>query len=210
MRLPPAGRQDARSQAGFTLLEILVVLVVVGLLMTGLSKGVLLGVSAVERQSRALGDRAELDAIDRTLRDLITHINPGGGRSQIQIEGKSDRFRFQSRLPGPIAVITRRADMTLLVDDQKRLVLRWRPLLHETALADPPDPTDTVLLDNVEKLDIAYWAPDDGGNEAEGWRDEWTVPYVPFLVRLRLTFPKDDRRHWPEILVAPLLEQPGG
>jgi len=217
---PPMGRRgeersgrrgEGRAPPGFTLLEILVVLVVLGLLMTGLTKGVQLGLQAMDRQSVALGDRAELDAVDRTLRDLVTHIDPGGGRTQMQIEGKTDSFHFISRLPRAVALLTRRADMTLLVDDKQRLVLRWKPALHEISFDDnPPDPTDTVLLDKVDKLEIAYWAPDDGGGQPAGWHDDWNSPYLPFLVRLRISFPDGDRRHWPAILVAPLLEQPGG
>jgi|HubBroStandDraft_1064217.scaffolds.fasta_scaffold00150_34 general secretion pathway protein J len=199
-----------RRAAGFTLLEILVVLGVFGLLMTGLARGVQLGIRAVDRQSVALDERAELDAVDRTLRDLVTHIDPGAGRNPIHIEGRSDHFRFQSRLPTAVALLTRHADMTLLVDDKQRLVLRWRPVLHETSFVDPPDPTDTVLLDKVAKVEFAYWAPDDGSGQPPGWRDDWPAPYLPFIIRLRVTFPEGDRRHWPAIMVAPLLEQPGG
>jgi general secretion pathway protein J len=199
-----------RRDAGFTLLEILVVLVVIGLMIVGLTQGVRLGLQAVDRQSTALAVRADLDGVDRVLRDLVTHIDPGGGRSPVMVEGAKDQFHFISRLPGPVALLTRRSEMTLLVDDDHRLVLRWRPALHETSFVDPPDPTDTVLLDKVDKIEFSYWAPDDGSNEGPGWREEWNSPYVPFVVKIHIDFPEGDRRHWPDILVAPLLEQPGG
>ena len=196
--------------AGFTLLEILVVLVVLGLLMAGLSKGVQLGIQAMEHQSVALGERAELDAIDRTLRDIVTHIDPGSGRNPTRLDGKADHMQFQSRLPSAVALDTRRADMTLLIDERKRLVLRWKPARHETSIGDPVAPADTVLLDQVEKLEIAYWSPEDGSGQTPGWRDEWQAPYLPFIIRVRLTFPEGDRRRWPEMLASPLLEAPGG
>ena len=200
----------AESPAGFTLLEILVAMVVLALMMVGLTQGVHLGIKAVDRQAAALGVRADLDGVDRVLRDLITHIDPGGGRSPVQIEGDQEHFHFISRLPSAVALLTRRADMTLLVDDDHRLVLRWRPALHETSFVDPPDPTDTVLLDHVDKVEFAYWAPDDGSNQPAGWRDEWNSPYLPFVVRIKISFPDGDKRHFPDILVSPLLEQPGG
>jgi general secretion pathway protein J len=204
------GAAGAAQPRGFTLLEVLVVLVVLGLMMAGLTQGVRLGVKAVDRQSAALDERAELDAVDRTVRGLVTHIDPGGGRTPIQIDGKTDQFHFISRLPDAAALNTHRADMTLLVDDKQRLILRWFPALHETSFADPPDPTDTVLIENVDKAEFAYWAPADGPNDQAGWHDEWTAPFLPYIVRLRLTFSDGDKRHWPDILVAPLLEQPGG
>lgn len=194
---------------GFTLLEILVALAVFGLLMTGLVRGVQLGLRALDQQNTALGDRAELDATDRAIRDLVTHIDPGIGRNPMMIDGRSDRFHFQSRLPAAISVLTRHAEMTLLVDDRHRLVLRWKPSPHETPFGAPPSDTDTVLLDKIDRIEIAYWAPRDGDGQPRGWRDEWDTPYLPSLVRIRLTFPDGDRRHWPEILVAPLLDQRG-
>ena len=205
--LPRCRRGDI---AGFTLLEVLVAMVVLGLMMAGLTQGVRLGIRSVARQAQSLDERADMDGVDRVLRDLITHIEPGGGRTPVQIEGDQEQFHFISRLPSAVALLTRRADMTLLVDDGHRLVLRWRPALHETSFVDPPEPTDTPLLDKVDKVEFAYWAPDDGSNQPAGWRDEWNSPYLPFVVRLKISFPDGDKRHFPTILVSPLLEQPGG
>lgn len=199
-----------RRPGGFTLMEILVVLIVLGLMMAGLTQGLRLGVKALDRQNVALDERAELDAIDRTVRDLVTHIDPGGGRTPVQIDGKADQFHFIGRLPAAAALKTRRADMTILLDDQQRLILRWFPALHETTFGDPPEPIDTVLIDNVDKVQFAYWSPDDSGSEPAGWHDEWNTPFLPYIVRMRLTFPEGDRRHWPDMVMAPLLEQPGG
>lgn len=201
----PAGRA-----AGFTLLEILVVLVVLGFLMVGMSKGVALGIQAVDRQSKALEQRADLDAIDRTLRDMLVHIDPGTGRNPVHFEGDAHETKFASRLPRAVALDTRRANMALLVDDEKRLILRWSLIRHETPLSDPPEPKDTVLLDHVDKVEFAYWGPDDGSGMPAGWRDEWKSPYLPFIIRVRVTFAEGDKRHWPAILAAPILEAPGG
>jgi general secretion pathway protein J len=205
----PAPRAAGR-EAGFTLLEVMVVLVVLGFLMVGMSKGVTLGIQAVDRQSKALEQRADLDAIDRSLRDLLIHIDPGTGRNPVHFEGDAHEAKFASRLPRAVALDTRRANMTLLVDDDKRLILRWSLIRHETPLVDPPAPKDTVLLDHVDKVEFSYWGPDDGSGMPAGWRDDWKSPYLPFIIRIRLTFPEGDKRHWPAILAAPILEAPGG
>jgi general secretion pathway protein J len=195
---------------GFTLLEILVALVVLGLLMTGLSEGLRLGLKSWDRQNTAIQARAELDAIDRVLRNILTHLSPGTGRGALGIEGKVDKFQFQSELPSAVALITRRADMALELDDRKRLVLRWRPHLHETPIGDPPPETETVLLEGVQKLEISYWSLGEGNGQPPGWQNDWSAAYLPSLIKLRLSFPKGDGRHWPDIVIAPLLEQPGG
>jgi prepilin-type N-terminal cleavage/methylation domain-containing protein len=63
------GRAVAR-QGGFTLLEMLVVVAVLGFLMIGLTQGVRTGLTLWEAQSRRMGETAELDAAARVLRAL--------------------------------------------------------------------------------------------------------------------------------------------
>ncbi|HVJ51944.1 MAG TPA: prepilin-type N-terminal cleavage/methylation domain-containing protein [Aliidongia sp.] len=202
-----------RGEKGFTLLELLVALAVLGLLMAGLVQGVRLGIVAWNRQSSLLQSRSELDATDRVLRQLLTRIDPGTGRGPIRIEGNAHQLDFRSELPTAVATSTRRADMSLLVDDRNRLILRWKPYFHENELGTGGKETDTVLLDHVEQLNLSYWGGQDNGGagaQSLGWITEWTTSFVPPLIKLQVKFPDGDRRHWPDIVVAPLLEQPGG
>ena len=61
-------------QSGFTLLEMLVVVIVLGLLMVGLTQGVRAGMALWGAQQRRVGETAELDASARVLRILLTGI----------------------------------------------------------------------------------------------------------------------------------------
>ena len=68
-------------QSGFTLLEMLVVLVVLGFLMVGLTQGVRAGLTMWGAQTRRVGETADLDAGARVLRRLlggISLLSPGG------------------------------------------------------------------------------------------------------------------------------------
>src|SRR5271170_7447617 len=71
----PASRpQMAKGQAGFTLLEMIVALVVLGFLMIGLTEGSRFGFRAWKHQADMIADHDQMDAVDRTLRQLLTHV----------------------------------------------------------------------------------------------------------------------------------------
>lgn len=205
---PPRPRPGSApaGAAGFTLLEVLVALVVLGLLMVGLTQGAQLGLSAWIRQDRAIAARAELDAVDRALRRLIGRADPGTTAEPLGITGAGAGLRFVSELPeGAALLANRRAEMALLIAPGRRLVLRWAPYLHARHLGPPPPPQDVELLRGVARLELSYLPPDGGA-----WQASWTDHTLPALVRLRLIFGEDDARRWPDIVVAPMLGQPGG
>ena len=64
-------RIKAAAQAGFTLLEIMVALVVFGILVAGLAQGVQFGLRAWNGQTALIAQRGDMDAGDRALRGLI-------------------------------------------------------------------------------------------------------------------------------------------
>ena len=195
----------SQREAGFSLLEVLVALTVLGFLMVGLSQGVRFGLLAWERQSRLIGARSELDAVDRLLRRLIEQMDPGTARDPPRMAGTARDVAFRSDLgpaAGPLGV--RDADVQLVAEGG-RLLLRWRPHLHATLFATPPPPTETELLRGVAEIEIGYWS-----GAPPAWRAEHRERTLPRLVRLRVRFVEGDRRRWPDIVAAPLRERPPG
>jgi general secretion pathway protein J len=63
-----------RRQSGFTLLEMLVALVVLGFLMVGLTQGLRAGLTMWGAQTRRVGETADLDAGARVLRRILGGI----------------------------------------------------------------------------------------------------------------------------------------
>jgi general secretion pathway protein J len=187
-----------RGEAGFTLLELMVALVVLGFLMVGLTEGSRFGFRAWKHQGDTIADHDQMDAIDRTLRQLLT---------QVQMRGAADpgELAFTGTLPAAVATGTRRADMELMIDKDHQLVLQWTPHRHETPLGPPATPTTTVLLRGVGRMDIAYWHGADPSNNSDqtGWDDQASASETPKLIKLTIQFPPGDRRNWPPIVVAP-------
>ena len=193
-------------QGGFTLLEMLVVVTVLGFLIIGLTQGVRTGLTLWEAQSRRVGETAELDAAARILRTLLSGIAPppsfgpaiGGGGGE-ELKGAAGSLAFIGDLPTGLGT-TRRANIRLeLVQD--RLVLRWTPHRHEASTGPAPEPVETELIRGVKRLEFAYWGSS-SPNQPAGWQAQWDSYNVPELVRVRLGFAKGDRRRWPDLIAA--------
>ena len=187
------------SDAGFTLLEILVALVVLGFLMAGLSGGVRLGMRAWDSQARAVAAHDELDGVDRALRRLIAGIDPGDRTHKAGVSGTPGSLTMTTELP--TAADSRMADARLQVDGAGRLVLRWTPRAPGVPLAPPPPVQQAELLRGVKRLQLAYW-PDALEKDAPpGWHDTWNGRFAPALIRIRLVL--DGGRNWPDLVAAP-------
>ena len=198
-----------RSEAGFTLVELLVSLAIVAVLAAMVLAGAQLGFqTAAQARARGVGN-ASIITTQTVLRDRIEGMTPSirfeFTRPIADIRGEATRFSFFA----PASPAERPASLTryrLLRSEEGELVLF--ALADTTAGVDPYAPgqagwTPQVLLTNVERLEIAYFGslPGDG---TRAWRDSWIERGAPpQLVRIRVTFFEGDRRHWPDLVVRP-------
>jgi general secretion pathway protein J len=190
-------------QAGFTLLEILVALVVFGFLLIGLNQGLHFGLRAWNGQAAMIAKRGDLDAVDRTLRGLIGQMAPGFKIDPPNIVGRPHGFAFTTKLP-EAAGIAGLADVSLTVDRRHDFILRWTPHRHAVSLVGAPVTHDTVLLHEVARVDFAYWRNTPAGG---GWLRAWNGWRPPALVRIKFVFVNHGRRagrRWPAIVAAPM------
>ena len=134
-------RSDRDRQAGFTLLEILVALVVLGFLFIGLNQGTRTGFALWNWQTRRVGETEELDATARVLRSVLTGIPilpisaTETAPQALAITGHADRLDLVGELPTGLGA-TRQADVTFALR-AGRLVLSWAPHRHERTGAPP-------------------------------------------------------------------------
>ncbi len=189
--------------SGFTLLELLVVLAVLGSLMVGMAQVLHLGLHLWDRQQQELDAVGELDATDRALRGLIEQMDPGGQLEMSEIDGTAYALRFTTRFPAA-ATASRRAQVTLLVDPLHRLVLRWAPSPHVVSLV-AVRPTETVLLTGVDRIQISYKPRAPGA----AWQSDWQYPIPPLLVRIHIAFAPSDPRNWPDLVAMPMRTRGG-
>ncbi|WP_419730939.1 prepilin-type N-terminal cleavage/methylation domain-containing protein [Lichenicola sp.] len=213
MRPPHRSNSD---DAGFTLLEIVVALVVLGILLSTLSQGVQFGLAAFDRQDRMIQTGGRLEAADRTLRRLIEQLDPGTSTDGDSVVGAQHGLVFRS--PLRIADAAPRAnretpnlqtapepqddlaDLRLSVDPAHQLILAWLPHRHVIPAGPVPTPHREVLLTGVDQIDVSYFS-------AGVWHTRWSDAEPPDLIRIRLVFPDGDPRHWPDIVAAPARAQ---
>lgn len=176
---------------GFTLLELLIVIAILGMLVVALSGGVQFAGRAwltQERRSTEFGDR---DAVQAVMRDLIA-----SGRT---FEGDEGALRFVAPLPTALA----RAglyDIDIRAAGE-RLVLDWKPHFSGSS-ATPFDTTETELAGNVTELSFAYFVA------STGWQSaipDKTKP--PGLIRVGVRTAGGE--FWPELIIAPMLDATG-
>lgn len=187
---------------GFTLLEVVVALAVFGFLLVGLSQTTRFGLTAWRQDARLSAGKADLDAVDRTLRSIVENFAPQEDAAQPSIEGSADRLSGISRLrlPGSgAATVPAEAGLAL---SGSRLVLRWRAYNHGLPLGAAPPAAEATLVGGVARLAIEYW-------RAPGmWVSAWNEPDLPLLVRFRIVLAGPNPPRWPDIVVAPLLSRP--
>ena len=185
-------KTSIKRDAGFTLLELLVGLIVLGFILAGLSNSIRYEMRAGARQNSQSDGRSELDGLDRLLRSLIEQADPGSAYRSASMQGRAGMLAFTSELP-IAAGVERHANIAIEVDAEHRLVLHWSA--HRHVIQDGPDieEHDSELLRGVSELQIWYWR--------EGWQTQWVEADLPVLVRFRISFWPGDPRHWPEMIV---------
>lgn len=194
-----------RRDGGFTLLEVLVAVAVLGTLVLALNSGARFALLAWQTQGRHTTRLGDLEPVNRVLRRLIAAADPGTATDSAPLQGTAHTLAFRAELPDRGGVLpVRQADVAVGVDRADHLVLRWTPHAHVTRLGPPPAAHEEVLLDGVREVDFSYWAP---GVEGSAWPDSWKRPQPPALVRIHLVLTDGDRRRWPDLVTAPMRSQ---
>jgi general secretion pathway protein J len=181
------------AQAGFTLLEMLVALVVFGLLMAGIAQAMHYGMVAWTAETRQSAETETMAAVDGALRRLIEQARPGG------FSGQPDQMGFTAPLPAGSPLPGQLVDLALVVTPDGRLVMRWAPHPAGMKLRPAPPPQTEILLTGVTALHAQYLAPQPDGSTA--WTATWTQSGLPLLVRIGVTF--SGTTVWPDLVAAP-------
>lgn len=187
-----------RHPDGFTLLEVLVALVVIGLLIGSLAQGMHFGLLAWDVEARLTRRNDGFSAVDNVLRRIVEGARPGTEGDPAPFVGGSDELQCITALPGGGSGLSQ---ATLLVGAGHRLVLRSRRYVRAIRLKSAPPIAETELVRGISRIELSYWGAD------SRWVSTWRSPDLPILVRFRLVFASGEDRHWPDIIAAPLLDR---
>ena len=201
-------------QTGFTLVEMLVAMALLGLISVALFGGIRFGARSWEAGHERLEQINEVEVAQAVLRRLLGRarevalFDANRSRDAASFTGRPDAVFFAAPLPAHRGIggahgfalqVSRRVD-------GDHLMLAWRLQRPETPPSAAEDFEDqTVLLSDVRDVTIAYYgAPED--RRAPDWVEKWDgTNGLPRLVRVTVEFDADDGRYWPPLTIAPAL-----
>lgn len=188
---------------GYTLVELLASLVIIAMASAMMFSGISTGRRVWERADTANVAGETISGAQMLLRSRIERAYPATRYDKIptyaDFFGAANGVTF---LAPPRDIHAPQALMryTLSLAPNGDLVLTD---LSDVAL-DPKAPGEPlVLLHNVQQLDIAYFGVQPPDN-APSWHEQWQArATLPLLMRVRVQFPPDDVRSWPDLLIKP-------
>ncbi|MBS1103323.1 prepilin-type N-terminal cleavage/methylation domain-containing protein [Gluconobacter sp. Dm-62] len=187
-----------RCEQGFTLLEMLVVVVLLGLLFLMLSGSVTFGMRGWARQDMMLDQEAVQSETEQALRRLVGAAEASDGALSLDAErhmfvGREDRTLFVSTLRMPDGQV-HEIEIGLGLDRTQRLLLRWRRYrVSDCTVQDPVH--EEVLAASIRALHVRYWN--------EGWKTSWTQSALPALVGIQIV--PEHGLPWSEMVIHPVM-----
>jgi general secretion pathway protein J len=197
----------ASNQAGFTLIELLVTVTLLSFLALLLFGGLRFGVRAWEGAQAHGESTDDLRIVQNLLRRTLEQAYPRYDASDpihpvVDFRGQADWVTFLAPAPQS-AGESGRSRITLAAlreGGDMRLVIRGEPELA----AGGEGAWSSSLLRNLAAARFSYFAGDH-------WRSDWTdAGTMPSLVRLHIEFRRGDGRVWPDLVVAPRIEEDVG
>jgi general secretion pathway protein J len=208
--LSPTFDASLRRDAGFTLVELLVAITLLGFIAVLIFGALRFGTRAWERSEAVIVQVDDIGVTQALLRRLVGEAYPmfipDPARPRVDFAGAGDRLSLLAPLPDALES-GGMARFTLFARERAgrgELDLAWQPELAREGDASG-QPRQEPLVTGIARLEIAYFGSE-RPSEAASWHDRWSDQMaLPALVRIRVEFPREDGRVWPELVVAPRL-----
>ena len=201
-------------QQGFTLLELLIALTLLGFILVLLFGGLRLGVRSWDASQKQLDSLNSVRALESFLRREMSVAFPyrwkAGPTRRLAFLGERDSLSFVAQLPsrvggGGLYVISIALEQQ---GAQKRIVWKYLPVSAQMQDFSPlAETTQMVLaateLDQVEDIALSYFGQENDG-VAPRWLDRWdNDTTLPTLIRVQVRLA--NAADWPDFVVAPML-----
>jgi general secretion pathway protein J len=204
------GRAAGDEDAGFTLVEILVAVALIGLLSSLIFGGIGFGARAWTKVERRTIEGTDIGAVQGVLRRTIAAAFPAFTSSDptdrsIAFDGEGGSLALIAPLPTAVeaGVMARERFFVAQNGAAQALFMGWRLDLPSSDEGTPLAEQTVLLLDHVRKAVFDYFGPLDDMQDPI-WQASWTGRRsLPQMVRVRIE--RDDRSLplWPDLISQP-------
>lgn len=198
-------RADNKDQAGFTLVELMVAIMLLGMLTTALYAGLSFGTRAWHKAAESSALLAQIASAQITLADTLSRahplmLRPAGQEASIDFDGDADQVTFLAPAPEGVAPGGfARTNFRLEYDgDDFALVSYAQP-----ELAGPGIRVRSILLRHVQNFALSYLSVEHPGEPGQ-WLSSWRNRVrLPALIKIQLSLDGRNAPRWPDLIIQP-------
>lgn len=207
-------RRRRLQHSGFTLLELLIALTLLGMILVLLFGGLRLGVRSWDASQKQVDSLNSIRSLENFLRQELSLIYPyvwkNASEGRVAFLGERNRLSFVAPLPSRVGGGGLYLVSVELQQRSKVQSIVWKhiPLSSQmqnfSALAEIPEMVLAASdLDNVEEIWLTYFGQENE-SAAPRWLDRWENSIrLPMLIRVQVKL--SNNAQWPDFVVAPML-----
>jgi general secretion pathway protein J len=200
------------AQSGFTLLEVVVSLALLGLITATLMPSLRFGSKAWDTGHQRLEETARLRTIQDFLGRVLAEAQPiflvgSDGEREIAFRGQAASLTLVAPMPPHLSL---GAYHVLQLDvakasEGKALIAHWDQFRDQTDdLGLSAGTRHVTLIAGIAGIEFSYFGVQNGNGRPE-WSDSWAdSSSLPQLIRMRVLFDRKSGREWPAMVFRPM------
>ena len=203
-----------KSQTGFTLLEIIVVLTMLSLIMVMVYEGIQISRKMSEKGIKRIDATNEIRVVQELVRRQLSRILPMAFKEDdgtfVIFEGDAEHIMYVSPMPGYLGNGGPHVQLIEIVNAKGGKILQFSHwLLNDSLEEDSFESSDqepVILLENMQNAEFSFVKLNEEGELGE-WETEWEEKAnTPLMIRLDIEMEENALMQWPEMKVALMLD----